>query len=238
MICRIGQLMGRRPPGSGASGPWTPASQPGLVFHFEPSSVQTSGSNVTSSGDLSGLSHACTPIATAPTFGSGFIDFTGGSRTLETADHNDLDVGTGDFIYAAIFKFTGNTAQGIMGKDAGSSGYFFHNLNGTMRAAIRASSGAHRLYDISGLNDGVARRYIMYRVGGAFELKIDGVSQTGMLGGASGAVNCDNTGTFKLGAGDSGAGSLNAGQIKAGILWKATADATLLTNIDTYLAGL
>jgi hypothetical protein len=242
MIKGVG-VFGSPVAGSAIPAAWAPSDQAGLQLWLTPSGIAQTAGNIDTWTDQSSNAHVLTPVDVAPQLSSASARFVGTGH-LAVASHASLNVGVANFILAFRVKFdNASETKMLCGKDSYNggayAGYFIQQSNTSIQMGVRNNGDANDNYspnDPAGdLNDGNYHTLILVRADGLLEHYWDGV--LGSSNTEAGAVNADNASAFKVGNADDQTNSMN-GNIKGVLLYKATADSTLLGNINTYLEGL
>ncbi len=146
---------------------------------------------------------------TDPTAASNFvprnISFTNTSAFLSVTDHNNLDVGTGDFSFSFAARVSSASNTPVLQKN-GSAGYAVFFDSGVLKLTLNAS-GSSDFELATGLNDNKWHTYVITvdRDDTAIAY-VDGVAQTGVsVSGKAG--NLDSTADFQIGLVGTTAGS-------------------------------
>jgi hypothetical protein len=133
------------------------------------------------------------------------ISFTNTSAFLSVADHNNLDVGTGDFSFSFAARVSSTSNAPVLQKN-GSAGYAVFFDSGILKLTLNAS-GSSNFNLATGLNDNKWHTYVITvdRDDTAIAY-VDGVAQTGVsVSGKAG--NLDSTADFQIGLVGTTAGS-------------------------------
>ena len=133
------------------------------------------------------------------------ITFTDASAFLSVADHNNLDVGTGDFSFSFAARVSSASNAPVLQKN-GSAGYAVFFDSGALKLTLNAS-GSSDFTLATGLNDNKWHTYVITvdRDDTAIAY-VDNVAQTGVsVSGKAG--NLDSTAAFQIGLVGTTAGS-------------------------------
>jgi hypothetical protein len=133
------------------------------------------------------------------------ISFTNTSAFLSVTDHNNLDVGTGDFSFSFAARVSSASNAPVLQKN-GSAGYAVFFDSGALKLTLNAS-GSSDFTLATGLNDNKWHTYVITvdRDDTAIAY-VDGVAQTGVsVSGKAG--NLDSTADFQIGLVGTTAGS-------------------------------
>ena len=133
------------------------------------------------------------------------ISFTNTSAFLSVADHDDLDVGTGDFSFSFAARVSSASNAPVLQKN-GSAGYAVFFDSGILKLTLNAS-GSSNFNLATGLNDNKWHTYVITvdRDDTAIAY-VDGVAQTGVsVSGKAGDLN--STADFQIGLVGTTAGS-------------------------------
>ena len=125
------------------------------------------------------------------------ISFTNNSAFLSVADHNNLDVGTGDFSLSFWARLDASDTQPVLQKN-GTSGFALSFISGALNLTLNAS-GSSNFPLTSSLNDNKWHCYVVTvdRDGNAIAY-VDNVAQTGVAVSGKGG-NLDNSADFLIG---------------------------------------
>ena len=125
------------------------------------------------------------------------ISFTNDSAFLSVADHNNLDVGTGDFSLSFWARLDASDTQPVLQKN-GTSGFALSFISGALNLTLNAS-GSSNFPLTSSLNDNKWHCYVVTvdRDGNAIAY-VDNVAQTGVVVSGKGG-NLDNSADFLIG---------------------------------------
>jgi len=125
------------------------------------------------------------------------ISFTNNSAFLSVADHNNLDVGTGDFSLSFWARLDASDTQPVLQKN-GTSGFALSFISGALNLTLNAS-GSSNFPLTSSLNDNKWHCYVVTvdRDGNAIAY-VDNVAQTGVVVSGKGG-NLDNSADFLIG---------------------------------------
>jgi len=125
------------------------------------------------------------------------ISFTNNSAFLSVADHNNLDVGTGDFSLSFWARLDASDTQPVLQKN-GTSGFALSFISGALNLTLNAS-GSSNFPLTSSLNDNKWHCYVVTvdRNGNAIAY-VDNVAQTGVAVSGKGG-NLDNSANFLIG---------------------------------------
>ena len=125
------------------------------------------------------------------------ISFTNNSAFLSVADHNNLDVGTGDFSLSFWARLDASDTQPVLQKN-GTSGFALSFISGALNLTLNAS-GSSNFPLTSSLNDNKWHCYVVTvdRDGNAIAY-VDNVAQTGVAVSGKGG-NLDNSANFLIG---------------------------------------
>lgn len=159
----------------------------------------------------------------------GSMTFDGSDDKLTTASHADLNVGTGDFILAALVYM--NADGVILGKDAWNSaatGYYFQRST-SLRFTTRQAGVSNNEMNGGTFNTGTWYVIMGVRASNVLTSYINNV-QAATTSEANGGANTDNSSAFKIGRNDDVSTSMN-GKIAAVGLWKVTPTETIRNNI-------
>ena len=133
------------------------------------------------------------------------ITFTNASAFLSVADHNNLDVGTGDFSFSFAARVSSTSNAPVLQKN-GSAGYAVFFDSGILKLTLNAG-GSSNFNLATGLNDNKWHTYVITvdRDDTAIAY-VDGVAQTGVsVSGKAGDLN--STADFQIGLVGTTAGS-------------------------------
>jgi len=169
------------------------------------------------------------------------ISFTDTSAFLSVADHDNLDVGTGDFSFSFAARVSSASNAPVLQKN-GSAGYAVFFDSGALKLTLNADGGTSDFIIATGLNDNKWHTYVITvdRDDTAIAY-VDGVAQTDTAKPVSGkAGNLDNNSPFQIGVVGSTAGSgIALGNYLS--LHKAELTSTVASNIyfspDTALGA-
>jgi len=125
------------------------------------------------------------------------ITFPNTSAFVSVADHNNLDVGTGDFSLSFWARLDANDTQPVLQKN-GTSGFALSFISGVLTLTLN-TSGSSTFNLASGLNDSKWHCYVVTvdRDGNAIAY-VDNVAQTGVVVSGKGG-NLDNSADFLIG---------------------------------------
>jgi len=133
------------------------------------------------------------------------ISFTNTSAFLSVADHDNLDVGTGDFSFSFAARVSSTSNAPVLQKN-GSAGYAVFFDSGILKLTLNAG-GSSNFNLATGLNDNKWHTYVITvdRDDTAIAY-VDGVAQTGVsVSGKAGDLN--STADFQIGLVGTTAGS-------------------------------
>ena len=136
------------------------------------------------------------------------ISFTDTSAFLSIADHDDLDVGTGNFSFSFAARVSSASNAPVLQKN-GSAGYAVFFDSGALKLTLNANGGTSDFIIATGLNDNKWHTYVITvdRDDTAIAY-VDGVAQTDTAKPVSGkAGDLNNNSPFQIGVVGSTAGS-------------------------------